>query len=73
MSYSIQSYIKSPGCKDQKPKLASSISNSLDGFYNIDRKDKEPDQKKKKAITNETQTTENIVAQPKGSLTNHCP
>lgn len=39
---------KSPGCKEQKAKLANLISSSLDGLYHIDRKDKEPVSERKK-------------------------
>ena len=41
------SYNKGLGCKEQKPKSADLKSNSLDGFYHINRKDKEPDSKNK--------------------------
>ena len=41
------SYLEGLSCMEQKPKLTNLTSNSLAGFYNIHRKDKEPDSKNK--------------------------
>lgn len=46
---------KSPGCKEQKAKLANLISSSLDGLYHIDRKDKEPVSERNKETKKEMQ------------------